>query len=202
MSGVLRAGLAKATTEGEGRTPEEMDAAIRQLILRVVASDGVIDIFAAAVLKKPDISILSDDFIREVRQPMHRNLAVELLCKLLNDEIKSRSRKNIVQARSFTEMLEATIRKYTNRAIEVAQVIEELIALAREMREAQHRGKDLGMTEDEIAFYDALEVNDRAVKVLGDNTLRNIAHELVEAVRRSVTVDWTVRERMPERKSG
>ena len=190
----VRAGLAKATVEGEGKAPEEMDTAIRQLVSRAVASDEVIDIFAAAGLKKPDISILSDDFLQEVRQLPHRNLAVELLRKLLNDEIKTNSRKNVVQARSFAEMLEKAIRKYQNRAIEAAQVIEELIKLAKEMREAQRRGDDLGMTDDEIAFYDALEVNDSAVKVLGDETLKTIAHELVEAVRRSVTIDWTVRE--------
>ena len=190
----VRAGLAKATVEGEGKSPEEMDTAIRQLVSRAVASEEVIDIFAAAGLKKPDISILSDDFLQEVRQLPHRNLAVELLRKLLNDEIKTNSRKNVVQARSFAEMLEKAIRKYQNRAIEAAQVIEELIQLAKGMREAQRRGDDLGMTDDEIAFYDALEVNDSAVKVLGDETLKTIAHELVEAVRRSVTIDWTVRE--------
>jgi type I restriction enzyme R subunit len=190
----VRAGLAKTTIEGEGKSPEEMDTAIRQLISRAVASDEVIDIFAAAGLKKPDISILSDNFLQEVRQLPQRNLAVELLRKLLNDEIKIRSRKNIVQARSFAEMLEQTIRKYQNRTIEAAQVIEELIKLAKEMREAHQRGDDLGMSDDEIAFYDALEVNDSAVKVLGDETLKTIARELVEAVRQSVTIDWTVRE--------
>jgi len=189
----VRAGLPKATVEGEGKSPEEMDTAIRQLVSRAVASEEVIDIFAAAGLKKPDISILSDDFLQEVRQLPHRNLAVELLRKLLNDEIKTNSRKNVVQARSFAEMLEKAIRKYQNRAIEAAQVIEELIKLAREMREPQQRGENLGMTDDEIAFYDALEVNDSAVKVLGDDTLKTIAHELVEAVRRSVTIDWTFR---------
>jgi type I restriction enzyme R subunit len=116
------------------------------------------------------------------------------LRKLLNDEIKTRSRKNVVQARSFAEMLERTIHEYNNRAIEAAQVIEELIELAREMREAQHRGEDLGLTEDEVAFYDALEASDSAVRVLGDETLRAIAQELVEAVRRNLTIDWTVRE--------
>ena len=190
----VRAGLVKATVEGEGKTLEEMDTAIRQLVSRAVASEEVIDIFAAAGLKKPDISILSDDFLQEVRQIPHKNLAVELLRKLLNDEIKANSRKNVVQARSFAEMLEKTIRKYQNRAIEAAQVIEELIELAKEMREAKLRGDDLGMTDDEIAFYDALEVNDSAVQVLGDETLKTIAQELVTAVRRSVTIDWTVRE--------
>ncbi len=190
----VRSSLAKATVEGAGKTPEEMDTAIRQLVSRAVASDEVVDIFAVAGLKKPDISILSDDFLQEVRQLPHRNLAVELLRKLLNDEIKTRSKKNVVQARSFAEMLEEAIRKYQNRAVEAAQVIEELIKIAREMRAAHKRGEELGLTEDEIAFYDALEVNDSAVKVLGDQTLKTIAQELVTAVQRSVTIDWTVRE--------
>jgi len=190
----VRSGLAKATVEGVGKTPEEIDTAIRQLVSRAVSSDEVVDIFAVAGLKKPDISILSDEFLQEVRQLPHRNLAVELLRKLLNDEIKINSKKNVVQARSFAEMLEKTVRKYQNRAIEAAQVIEELIELAKEMREAHKRGEELGLTDDEIAFYDALEVNDSAVKVLGDETLKTIAQELVAAVRRNVTIDWTVRE--------
>jgi type I restriction enzyme R subunit len=164
-----------------------------------VSSVEVIDIFAAAGLKKPDISILSDEFLAEVHRMPQRNLAVELLRKLLNGEIKARSRKNVVQARSFTEMLEDAIRRYQNRAIETVQVIEELIALAKEMRQAQERGEKLKLNDDELAFYDALEVNDSAVKVLGDETLRAIARELVSAVRQNLTIDWTVRENMRAR---
>jgi len=123
-----------------------------------------------------------------------RNLAVELLQKLLKGEIKNRRRKNVVQARSFTDMLEQALRRYQNRAIETAQVIEELIALARQMREAHARGDELGLTEDELAFYDALETNDSAVKVLGDDTLKTIARELADTVRKNVTIDWTMRE--------
>lgn len=123
-----------------------------------------------------------------------RNLAVELLRKLLSGEIKNQSRKNVVQARSFAEMLEQAIRRYQNRAVETAQVIEDLVALAKEMREANARGERLGLTEDELAFYDALETNDSAVKILGEPTLKTIAHELTEAVRKNVTIDWTVRE--------
>ena len=190
----VRSALAKATVEGTGKTPEEMDSAIRQLVSRAVSSDEVVDIFAAAGLQNPDISILSDDFLQEVRDLPQRNLAVELLRKLLNDEIKTVSKKNVVQSRSFAEMLEKAIRKYQNRTIEVAQVIEELIQLAKEMREAHKRGEKLGMTEDEVAFYDALETNDSAVKVLGDETLKKLAQELVKAVRKSVTIDWNVRE--------
>jgi type I restriction enzyme R subunit len=154
----------------------------------------VVDIFAAAGLAKPDISILSDDFLAEVRGMPQRNLAVELLQKLLKGELSKRRRKNVVQARSFAEMLEQTIRRYQNRAIEAAQVLEELIQLAKDMREASARGDALGLSEDELAFYDALETNDSAVKVLGDDTLRAIARELVETVRKNVTIDWTLRE--------
>jgi type I restriction enzyme, R subunit len=154
----------------------------------------VVDIFAAAGLEKPDISILSDEFLADVRSLPQRNLAVELLQKLLKGEIKTRGRKNVVQARSFAGMLEETLRRYQNRAIEAAQVIEELIALAKEMRQAAARGEALGLTDEEMAFYDALETNDSAVQVLGDETLRGIARELVETVRKNVTIDWTLRE--------
>ena len=159
-----------------------------------MASDQVIDVFAAAGLKKPDISILSDEFLAEVRGMPQRNLAVELLEKLLKGEIKTRSRRNVVQARAFSEMLEQSLRRYQNRAIETAKVIEELIQLAKDMRRASQRGEALGLTEDEVAFYDALETNDSAVKVLGDDALRTIARELVATVRANVTIDWTVRD--------
>ncbi len=178
----------------EKRTEEELDHAVRQIVSSAVASEGVMDIFAAAGLDKPDISVLSDDFLAEVRGMEHRNLAVELLQKLLKGEVSIRRRKNVVQARSFAEMLEQTLRRYQNRAIEAAQVIEELIELAKEMREANERGERLGLSEDELAFYDALETNDSAVKVLGDETLRDIARQLVETVRGNVTIDWTLRE--------
>lgn len=185
--------LTKSTGDGR-RSPEEIELAIRQIVSKAVSSDEVIDIFAAAGLKKPDISILSDEFLAEVRGMPQRNLAVEMLRKLLEGEIKARGRKNVVQARSFAELLENAIKKYQNRAIETAQVIEELIALAKDLREANQRGEKLGLTDDEVAFYDALEVNDSAVAVLGDETLRLIAQELVKAVRNSITIDWTVRE--------
>ncbi len=185
--------LTKSTGDGR-RSPEEIELAIRQIVSKAVSSDEVIDIFAAAGLKKPDISILSDEFLAEVRGMPQRNLAVEMLRKLLEGEIKARGRKNVVQARSFADLLENAIKKYQNRAIETAQVIEELIALAKDLREANQRGEKLGLTDDEVAFYDALEVNDSAVAVLGDETLRLIAQELVKAVRNSITIDWTVRE--------
>lgn len=189
----VRASLAKRAP-GEAKTEEELDLAVRQIVSRAVASEGVVDIFAAAGLVKPDISILSEEFLADVRGMPQRNLAVELLRKLLSGEIQIRRRKNVVQARSFAEMLELSLRRYQNRAIEAAQVIEELIGLAKEMRESHARGEALGLAEDELAFYDALETNDSAVKVLGDDTLRTIARELVTTVRKNVTIDWTMRE--------
>ena len=189
----VRAALSKRAT-GEARPEEDLDLAVRQIISRAVASEGVLDIFAAAGLEKPDISVLSDEFLAEVQGMPQRNLAVELLQKLLKGELHIRRRKNVVQARSFAEMLEQTLRRYQNRAIEAAQVIEELIELAKEMREANARGEQLGLSDDELAFYDALETNDSAVQVLGDETLRAIARELVDTVRSNVTIDWTLRE--------
>lgn len=189
----IQSAIAK-NTQIPGRTEEELDSAVRQIVSKAISSDEVIDIFSDAGLKKPDISILSDEFLAEIQNMPHRNLALEVLQKLLNDEIKARSRKNIVQSRSFAEMLERTIRRYQNRTIEAAQVILELIEIAKEMRAAKERGEKLGLTEEEEAFYDALGVNDSAVQVLGDETLKTIARELVETVRRNVTIDWTVKE--------
>jgi type I restriction enzyme R subunit len=189
----VRAVLAK-NVAGDRRTDEELDHAIRQIISKAVTSDGVIDIFAAAGLKKPDISILSDEFLAEVRGMPQRNLAIELLQKLLRGEIKSRAKRNVVQGRSFADLLEASLRRYQNRAIETARVIEELIQLAKDMRAANARGEALKLSDDELAFYDALEVNDSAVKVLGEPTLAGIARELVATVKKNVTIDWTMRE--------
>jgi type I restriction enzyme R subunit len=179
---------------GKQKSPDEVDAAIRQIISRAVASEEVVDIFAAAGLKKPDISILDDQFLAEVRDMPQKNLAVELLRKLLNEELKLRQKKFLIQSRSFAEMLEKSVLKYQNRAIEAAAVIQELIELAKDMREAGKRGEKLGLSDAEVAFYDSLEVNDSAVKVLGEPTLKTIARELVESVRRNTTTDWTERE--------
>ena len=189
----VRAALIKRTAS-EGKTDEDLDHAVRQIVSRAVAPEGVLDVFAAAGLDKPDVSILSEEFLADVRGMRQRNLAIELLRKLLTGELATRRRKNIVEARSFAEMLEQTIRRYRNRAVEAAQVIEELIGLAREIRAASARGETLGLSDDELAFYDALGVNDSAVQVLGDATLRDIARELVETVRGNVTIDWTRRE--------
>ena len=190
----VRAVLAKAGQTDRPHSDAELDHAVRQIISRAVSEEGVLDIFTAAGLKKPNISVLSDEFLAEVRGMPQRNLAVELLQKLIKGEIRGHHRKNLVQARSFAEMLEKTLLRYRNRAIQVAQVIEELIELAKTMREAHARGEELGLGEDELAFYDALETNDSAVKVLGDDVLRGIACELAEKLRNSVSIDWALRE--------
>jgi type I restriction enzyme R subunit len=189
----VRAALIKHIPDNR-KPPEVLDHAIRQIVSKALVSEQIVDIFAAAGLKKPDISILSDEFLADIRDMPQRNLAVELLRKLLVGEIKTRSQRNVVQARSFTELLERSIRRYQNRAIETAQVIEELIALAKDMRAANARGEELQLSEDELAFYDALETNDSAVKILGEPTLKTIARELVATVRKNVTIDWTLRE--------
>lgn len=189
----VRAVLAK-NAPGERQTDEQLDHAIRQIVSKALVTDEVVDIFAAAGLKKPDLSILSDEFLAEIRGMPQKNLAVELLRKLLAGEIRTRARRNVVQARSFADLLEQAIRKYQNRAIETAQVIEELIGLAKDMRAAAARGEELGLSDDELAFYDALETNDSAVEVLGEPTLKTIARELVATVRKNVTIDWTLRE--------
>jgi type I restriction enzyme R subunit len=189
----VRAVLAKSAP-GQRKSDEDLDHAIRQIISRALVSNEVLDIFAAAGLRKPDISILSDEFLAEVRNMPRRNLAVELLQKLLRGEIRTRSRRNVVQARSFREMLERSIRQYQNRAIETAQVIEELIQLAKDLKAADERGERLGLNKDELAFYDALADNSSATQVMGDDQLRIIARELVEKVRGNVTIDWTLRD--------
>ncbi|NEO97192.1 MAG: type I restriction endonuclease subunit R [Symploca sp. SIO2E9] len=189
----IKESIIKHTTIG-GKSPDHLNTAVRQIVSKAVASKQVIDLFTAVGLKNRDISILSEEFLEDVRGLPYKNLALEVLQKLINDQIKMRSPKNLVQSRSFAQMLENTIKRYHNRSLETAQVITELIELAQEIRQAQSRGENLGLTEDEVAFYDALEVNDSAVKVLGDETLRTIARELVQAVRCNVTIDWTVKE--------
>jgi type I restriction enzyme R subunit len=190
----IRAALVKTTGDERGRTPDEIDSAIKQLVSRAVAGAEVVDIFEAAGLDKPDISILSDEFLEEVKALPQKNLALEMLKKLINDEIKARSKKNVIQARSFAEMLELAVKKYQNRAIEAAEIIQELIELARELRKSEQRGDSLGLTDDELAFYDALADNGSAKDMIGDEKLRTIAQLLVDRVKRSVSIDWTLRE--------
>jgi type I restriction enzyme R subunit len=189
----VRSALIK-NTESRRVDSGESETAIKQILSRALVSDRVIDIFAAAGLNKPDISILSDEFLAEVKDMPQKNLAFEMLKKLLNDQIRIRLRKNIVQQRSFLELLEKAIKAYTNKSIETAEIIQELIDLAKKIREEQNRGKNLGLSEDEIAFYDALADNESAKEVLGDETLRIIARELVVTVKKNITIDWSVRE--------
>jgi len=189
----VRAALAKRAAS-RGRSDEELDYAVLQIVSRAVVPEGIRDIFAAAGLQKPDVSILSDEFLMEVRDMGRANLAVELLQRLLKSEIATRRNRNVVQARSFAELLQEAIERYESRAMDTAQIIEELIKLAREMRKANKRGEDLGLTEDELAFYDALETNDSAVKILGDQKLCGIARDLVGIVRNNAVIDWIIRE--------
>lgn len=190
----VQAALTKQISENQ-KTPEQLDAAVRQLVSKAITTDGkVIDVFTAAGLPKPDVGLLSPEFLAEVRGLKHKNVAAELLEKLLKDELKTRTRKNIVQSELFSEKLKKTLNAYHNRAISTVQVIEELIKLAKELDAAAKRGEDLGLTDDEVAFYDALAANDSAVMAMGDDKLKVIATELITQVRKSVTIDWTLRE--------
>ncbi len=179
---------------GDGRPPVDVDSAIKQIISKAIVSDKVVDIFKAAGIKSPDISILSEEFLQDIKDMPHRNLAVELLKKLLSEEITRLARKNLVKSQSFKDLLEESIRKYHAKAVDNARILEELLRIAREMRDAQNKGKELGLTEDEIAFYDALETNDSAVKILGDEILKQIARDLFKSVKANTTIDWTIKE--------
>jgi len=190
----IKAVIAKASESDRKLSEDRKNAVLKQILDNAVVAQGVEDIFKLAGLERPDIGILSDAFLEEVRQLPQRNFAVELLQKLLNDQVKSRSRTNVVLERKFSERLEAALNRYRNRAIESAQVIEELIVMAREFREAAKRGDALGLSESELAFYDALADNESAVRELGDQVLKQIAVEITEKLRNSTTVDWQKRE--------
>lgn len=190
----IRTRIVKVTTVGGGKSDEEIETAIKQILSDAVVAEEVIDIFDAAGIKKPDISILSDEFLAEVKGMTHKNLALELLKKLLNDEIKTRQRVNLVQSKKFSEMLDKAMKQYQNNLITSAQIIEEMIRLAKDIKEADRKGEDMGLDFREYAFYTALEVNDSSVAILGDDILRHIARELVETVKRNTSIDWTVRE--------
>lgn len=190
----VKARLAKFDTGGEGKTALDYETAIKQVIDEALSSDKVIDIFDAAGIEKPELSILSDEFLLEIKGMKHKNLAFELLKKLLNDEIRTRSKHNMVRSKALLDMLESAIKKYQNNLLTTAEIIQELINLAKEIKASDKRGEALHLNMDELAFYDALEINDSAVKVLGDDTLRDIARELVDKVRNNATLDWTVKE--------
>jgi type I restriction enzyme R subunit len=186
----------KATTAPTrtGKTPQQLDAAIQQIVAKAIAPEGIIDLLSLAGLPQPDISILSDEFLVEVKALPHRNLAVELLRRLIEDEIRAQRRKNLVQARSFSGMLRAAVERYDKQQVAALEILNTLIGLAKEMRDAGKRGEELGLTEDETAFYDALADSESAVEVMGDETLAFVARELITAVRKNVSIDWTVRQ--------
>jgi type I restriction enzyme R subunit len=188
----IRAALAKTGSSGT-ISQASRELAVQQIVSRAVVSTEIVDILAAAGIQSPDISILSDEFLAEVQQMKRKNLALEALKKLLSDSIQSRSRTNVVQTRAFTERLEAAIARYHANAITTAEVLQELIDLAKEIRSARKRGEELGLSEEEIAFYDALAENQSAVDVMGDVNLKIIAHELLISLRENVTVDWAHR---------
>lgn len=190
----IKAAIAKFTTVDKKRSDAEKNSALKQILDNAIIADGVADVFALAGLDKPNIGLLSDEFLEDVRQMKSRNLAVELLEKLLRDEIKAHSRNNVVQEKKYGDRLLETLRKYHNRAIETAQVIEELIQMAKEFQAELEREAALGLGQDEIAFYDALANNESAVRELGDDTLKKIAVEITEKLRASTTIDWQVRE--------
>ncbi|MCS6297534.1 MAG: type I restriction endonuclease subunit R [Nitrospira sp.] len=190
----IKAVIAKATTSDKKLTEDRKNAVLKQILNNAVVAEGVEDIFKLAGLQRPDIGVLSDAFLEEVRNLPQRNFAVELLQKLLNDEVKSRARTNVVLEKKFSDRLLAALNRYRSRAIESAQVIEELIAMAREFRDSAKRGDALGLNQSELAFYDALADNESAVRDLGDVTLKKIAHELTDKLRNSTSVDWQKRE--------
>ena len=190
----IRAALAKSTPGKDGRSPADRELAIQQIVSRAVVSTEIIDIMKAAGLESPDITILSDDFLAEIRDAEKKNLAIDALRKLINGEVRSQARRNVTQARSFTERLEAAILRYRNNALTTAQVLEELIQLARDISAARARGEETGLSDEEIAFYDALAENKSAREVMGEPALRVIAHELVSVIRNNVSVDWIHRD--------
>jgi type I restriction enzyme R subunit len=186
--------LTKKEISGKKKTDETRELAIRQIIGAAVVSEEVVDIFHAVGLDKPNIGILDDEFLNDVRNLPERNLAVDLLERLLEGEIKARFATNVVQQNKFSELLANVIQRYQNRSIETAQVMEELIQMAKKFKAAAERGADLGLNSDELAFYDALANNEESVRELGDETLKKIAHELAESLRNNVSVDWAVRD--------
>jgi type I restriction enzyme R subunit len=175
-------------------TPQARELAIQQIVSRAVVSTEIVDILAASGIKSPDISILSDEFLAEVQQMEKKNLALLALQKLLNDGIRSRAKANVVQTKAFSQRLEDAVARYHANAITTVEVLQELIQLAKDIRAARQRGEEQGLTDEEIAFYDALAENESAVQVMGDANLRVIAHELVKSLRENVTVDWAHRE--------
>ena len=190
----IKARLVKFESTVSGRTSEEMESAIRQVIDKALVTDKVIDVFDAAGIKKPDISILSDEFLMEVKNMEHKNLALEVLKKLLNDEINSRTKKNLIQSRTLIEMLEASIKKYHNKILTAAEVIEELIKLSKEIQNMDKEPKEMGLSDYEYAFYTAIANNDSAREVMEKDKLRELAVILFQKVKENASIDWTIKE--------
>lgn len=189
----VKARLTKFETGGNGKD-ESYDSVIRNIVNSAIASDQVVDIFSAAGLEKPELSILSEEFLKEIEGMKYKNVAIELLKKLLSDEIRLRSKHNLAKSKTLMEMLDGALKRYQNNLLTTAEIIEELIRIAREINASDKRGKDMGLSEDELAFYDALETNNSAVKVLGDDQLREIAREIADKVRKNATIDFAIKE--------
>jgi type I restriction enzyme R subunit len=189
----VKARLTKFETSGNGKD-ESYDSVIRNIVNSAIASEQVVDIFSAAGLEKPELSILSEEFLKEIEGMKYKNVAIELLKKLLSDEIRLRSKHNLAKSKTLMEMLDGALKRYQNNLLTTAEIIEELIRIAREINASDKRGKDMGLSEDELAFYDALETNNSAVKVLGDDQLREIAREIADKVRKNATIDFAIKE--------
>ncbi len=190
----VKAAITKYTSVDRKLTQEEKNSTLKQILDNAVIAEGVTDVFALCGLDKPNIGLLSDEFLEDVRQMPYKNFAVELLEKLLKDNIKAKTRNNVVQEKKYSDRLQETLRRYNNRGIETAQVIEELIAMAKQFQADLAREAALGLNPDEVAFYDALANNESAVRELGDEILKKIAIEITDKLRASTTVDWQVRE--------
>jgi len=190
----LKARLIKFEPADRTKTFDEIEEGIRQIIDQAIVGDKVIDVFAAAGMKKPDLSILDDEFLDEVRDMKRKNVALELLKKLLDDEVKTRAKRNLIQSRKFSEMLENAINRYRNNLLTSAEVIEELIKIAKEIKQSDTVNEELGLSDEEVAFYDVLSINDSAKQVLGQDKLRELALVLVDRVKKNATIDWTIRE--------
>ena len=190
--------LRRTRTSGPGGGDDdvELETAVRQVVSDAVTATGVVDIYAAAGIERPDISIIDDSFIRRLSTNPHPNVQIELLKRLLNSELKTVAKRNLIAERKFSEMLERAMRSYTNRSLDAAEIIVELVELAKQLREERERGTKLGLRADELAFYDAVCQNDSAVLELGDDTLKAIAHELVAVVRRNASIDWDKKEQV------
>jgi type I restriction enzyme, R subunit len=190
----IKSRLAKFDGTGSGKTDDDVDTAIRQVVDKALVSEQVIDIFDAAGIKKPDISILSEDFLLEVKSMKHKNIALEVLKKLLNDEIKTRIKKSLIQSKSLMDMLESSIKKYHSKVLTAAEVIDELIKLGKEIQEMDKEPGEMGLSDYEYAFYTAIANNDSAKELMGKDNLRELAVELFAKVKANASIDWTIKE--------